>query len=148
MKRFSRLKTCSILAMSLFIFLHFTEIVGAETKKGDIEINTQVSFVHTDIDDVSDNSTAVILNGRVGYFFTPAINFAGSLGIIGNSTGDTDIVVTVFEGRSNYHFNTSGKIIPYLGPSIGFLYSSIDSGDFDESDGGGIFGAQLELRLF
>ena len=148
MKHFSRLKTCSILAMSLFIFLHFTEIVGAETKGGDIEINTQVSFIHTNIDDFDDDTDTLFLTGRVGYFFTPAINFEGALSIIGNSTGDIDFVAVSFDGRTNYHFNTSGKIIPYLGPSFGMFHSDIDAGDFDESDTGGIFGGQVGVKSF
>ncbi len=138
----------SMFIVGLFFSLILTPTAGAETKGEDLELNAQFQFINTNTDDVDDDTNTTSLNLRLGYFFNPAINVEASLGVIGASTGDTDITVVAFEGRSNYHFLTSGKVIPYLGPSFGIFYSGIDSGDFDESDTGVVFGGQVGLKSF
>lgn len=138
----------SMFIAGLFFSLVLAPTVGAETKGGDLEINTQFQFINTNTDDIDDDTNTTSLVARLGYFFNPAINAEATLGFIGASTGDTDIDVFTFEARSNYHFLTSGKVIPYLGPSFGILYSGIDAGDFDESDTGVVFGGQLGLKSF
>ncbi len=138
----------SMLIAGLFFSLVLTPSAGAETKGGDLEINTQFQFVNANTDDIDDDTNTASLVARLGYFFNPAINVEASLGFIGQSTGDTDVDIFTFEARSNYHFLTSGKVIPYLGPSFGILYSGVDTGNFDESDTGVVFGGQLGLKSF
>ncbi len=142
----SRLVSMFITVLFLSFFL--TQTAGAETKGGDLEINTQFQFINTSTDDLDDDTNSASLVARFGYFFNPAINAEATLGYIATSTGDTDVDVFTFEARSNYHFLTSGKVIPYLGPSLGVYYQGIDAGAFDESDTGIVFGGQLGLKSF
>ncbi len=134
--------------MGLILSLVLTQTVGAETKGGDLELNTQFQFINTNIDDVDDDTNTTSLVARLGYFFNPAINVEASLGIIGAGSGDTDFTVVTFEARSNYHFLTSGKVIPYLGPSFGVIHQDIDAGGLDKSDTSVIFGGQFGLKSF
>ncbi len=138
----------SMLMAGLFFSLVLTPTAGAETKGGDLEINTSVSYINTDTDEVDDDNNTLSLIGRLGYFFTPAINTEGALQIIGNSNGDTDFLAVAFNIRANYHFNTSGTVIPYLGPAVGITHTAIDADGFDESETGGSYGGQVGLKSF
>ncbi len=140
-------------SVSMFIAVLFFSLVlsptaEAETKGGDLEINTQFQFVNANTDDLDDDTNTVSLVARFGYFFNPAINVETSFGWIGASAGDTDVTILTLAARSNYHFLTSGKVIPYLGPSFGIQYAGVDTGDFDDSDTGVIFGGQVGLKSF
>ncbi len=139
----------SMFIVALFFLLVLTPTAGAETKGGDLELNTQFQFTNTNLDDFDDDINTTTLVARLGYFFNPAVNLEADLGIASQSSGDLDVTIVTFEARTNYHFLTSGMVIPYLGPSFGILYSGIDTGDdFDESDTGVIFGGQVGLKSF
>ncbi len=141
-------KSVGMCLMGLILSLFLTHTAGAETKQGDLEINSQLSYIHTNTDDFDDSSSTTALSLRLGYFFTPALNAEGALTIVGTSTGDVDVTATSLLARSNYHFNTSGQVIPYVGPSFGIFHSSIDTGAFDESETGGSIGGQAGVKSF
>ena len=149
MKHFSPIKTGSYLfLLGLIPFLVFAQTAGAETKAGDIEINTQFSFSNLNVDDVDDDLNILTWSGRVGYFFTDAMAGEGSLVLVRPSFGDATITALQIDARVNYHFLTSGMIIPYVGPAFGLTHTRIEADGFDESDTGVQFGGQVGAKSF
>ncbi len=141
-------KLFSMLLLGMFFSIFLTQTAGAETRGGDFEINTSLSFINTDTDKIKDDNNTISLLASLGYFFTPEINVEGAFQVIGNSNGDTDFTAVGFGVRTNYHFLTSGVVIPFIGPSFGISHTAIDANGFDESETGGSFGGQAGLKSF
>lgn len=148
MKLFPHSKSVVFFLMSLILSAFLTQTAGAETKEGDLELNIQGAYQNVKIDEADNSTDNLILKIRLGYFFNPEINLEVALDDTRTNTDDFDTHSFALELRTNYHFLTSGTVIPYLGPSLGMFYNSFDFGGNSDNKASGIFGGQFGLKSF
>jgi OOP family OmpA-OmpF porin len=110
----------------------------AQVTAGSQEVNAYVGEVFGD--DLTDRSIAgrtpeldddVTYGLRYGYNFTDAWGLELSLGQANTSvTGlpgrDTDLDLTTFDVDAVYHFNPSGRFVPYVLAGVGYASADLD----------------------
>lgn len=107
-------------------------------KAGDHEIT--LSGTGSNNNDFDSGSFGI--SGSYGYYFTPAfelslrqsISWSGSDNSDDTWTGSTRIA-------ADYHFNTSGRLRPFVGANIGYIYG-------DNVNNTGTIGPELGLKYF
>ena len=145
-----------VLGMCLVVCFAVAGVFGvasAATKAGDSTVFGTLSYDASTLDvdgvDSFDMSTFAAAVG-VGRFFTD--NFQTELALIGQTTtfdmGSEDITQQQlgFEVRPNWHFNTAGNTVPYIGLTLGYLWYEFM---FEGSDTGAfMYGAQAGIKQF
>lgn len=96
------------------------QTVNAETQKGSTEVGAQLAL-QVDLD----NDTGTYFGAaKLGYFYSDALELVGNLTYVG-STGTADFSAFGVVFGPDYHFNTEGNYIPYVGVYGGaFLFDS------------------------
>ena len=126
----------SIIAVSLLA----TTPSMAATTAGDKELNVSGSAMYMDPDN-GDGSTSVYMIGSINWFFTDAFSLGVSLnGVWSLQDEGDDSKSTGLYLEPNYHFNTSGSLVPYIGINGGMNfseYSGDTSNDFSYGAQGG-----------
>ncbi len=101
----------------------------AQTEAGTSELGLSISSQKMESDEAGAEVNTTIINILYGYFFTDAIELAGSLNVIENDFGDTETTQTGFELQFKYHFiGTRTSFLPYLGVQAG-VYGLEDGTD-------------------
>lgn len=142
---------CLIVCFSL---VGISGVASAATKAGDSTVFGTLSYDASTLDiesgpslDISTFAAAV----GVGRFFTDS--FQAELALIGQTTtfdmgGSEDITQQSIglEVRPNFHFNTAGNVVPYVGLTLGYLwYEFLFEGD---STGSFLYGGQAGIKQF
>ncbi len=126
----------------------WTGTAQAKTKARDVEVNLQFSYFFLGIDEdrsegiTGDDVNLLSLQGRLGYFLDDEVSVESTLTLVHEDTGPTTAFALDF--RPNYHFNTEGAVVPFIGGSMGVMHVDTSVGD----DTGFLFGAQAGIKSF
>jgi hypothetical protein len=128
-----------------------TLVVGlpafAGTQAGQIELGGTVAFFKPVGIDGFD-AQALIANVSVGYFFTDALEAKfGLMTAVAWGQGTTMYLLAPTIGV-DYHFLTSGKLVPYIGGSGGLAVVGGSSGGGSGTITGGIVEGHVGLKHF
>lgn len=125
-------------------FLMITMVLGAAsafaaTEAGDAELGVQFSFM----DMSGDNADAemALIAGKFGWFLSDELSLGMTASGVSISFDDGDVTQLFFELEPNYHFNTTGSVVPYAGIHAGLSIAEgngYDSNDFSYGLQGGI----------
>lgn len=121
------------------------QAASAETKAGDLDLSIAGSFSNISVDDSNTSSNSLTLATKIGYFFAPAheLSLAAFGGLV-FANGQDNAGFYAVAARYDYHFNTQGTVIPYLGPQVGFL--GVEAGGTSAT--GVLYGGQAGIKFF
>ena len=116
------MKKLTLLALIAVLLCAFTSNMAfAGTKAGNTEIAANIS-VSKSLNDNND-STIYQVATHIGYFLTDAIQI-GIAGLVSGDFDDSDSTVGYAGAAVDYHFNTSGNTVPYVGLGVGaFIFA-------------------------
>jgi opacity protein-like surface antigen len=120
----------------------------ASYSKGDIEVFLGGGYQHATIDDDDGDTNGnydgdgdfLFLGGGASYFLSNQL----SVGAVASGyhlprTDDYEGYAVGLEGNLRYHFRYNERIIPYMGPHVGYAYSWTDSRNSTNSEKDDIF---------
>jgi hypothetical protein len=125
----------------------------AQTEKGKWELSfagaLNSGWLSQDEQNVS-SDTLTVYSGAVsgGYFMTDALEIKGNIGFLGFSSGEINAYLVPLTIGLDYHFNTKGTTVPYLGVAGGAWVVGGGFKDETEAFGGVLGDAHVGIKQF
>ncbi len=123
-----------LMAVATVVLLVGVATLSAGTKAGDKTASITASVMFPE-----EGDTSFMMMGSFGYFVTDAFQIE----VTGMGMGSEGEYGLYFQARPNFHFLTSGNVVPYVGATVGvYLFGNGDSvSDF-------IYGGQVGIKSF